>query len=912
VTLFEEAGDALVLFDPDTEQILDVNPMTQKLSGFTRRELLLMRASYLFRSEEHGGLARLRHAFRKTETFHSQEGFLLRNTKDGVWIPLNLTLARLHVKPKTLGLITARDIHEQRDAHAKLKKTEERLRTVIANTPVILFALDRSGVFTLIEGKGLNNLVIEPADLVGQSIFEVYQGTPAILRNVCRVLGGEPFTEVVLVENGPGAGRYFETHYAPLRDSRGHISGAIGIATDITEREQAEQALRNSEAFYHSLVENLPQNILRKDARGRFTFANQLACSDLHKPLQEIIGKTDFDFFPAHLAEKYSYDDQQVMTTGETLEMVEEHITPGGERLHVQIIKTPLFDAQQETVGVQVIYWDVTQHKHDERRLIFQHAVTQVLAESDTLEQATAHLVEALGHVLGSEVGAIWDVDRRMGVLRCAHVWCAPQAQVAEFESATRSTTFAAGQGLPGRILATGKPHWINDILLDGNYPRVHAAVKHGLHAAVGLPILLGSEVLGVIEFCTRALGPADEDLLQLFMALGSQIGQFFQRKRAEDKLRRSNERFRLLVEGVKDYAIILLDPQGNVASWNEGAARIKGYAADEIIGQHVSCFYPSETTASRRPESQITRAASEGRHEDESWWVRKDGSQFWANVVTTTLHDDAGHLKGFSVIVRDLTEHKRAEEAKKSLRALEIEAAIAREIQGKLFPTAAPSIAGFDIGGISYPAVATGGDYFDYLPMLDGSLGIVIGDAAGHGSGPALLMATTRAYLRSLVLTHKDVGQILTLANSVLADDVGDRFITLILARLEPPTRSFIYVSAGHHPAGYVLSATGEVKMQLTSTGYPLGVIPSATFVPAPALTLQPGDVVLLLTDGIVEARNEGGTAFGIDRALDVVRTHRQKRAQEIVATLYSAVCDYCGGKSPLDDITAILMKVN
>src|SRR5450631_3021180 len=154
-TLFEEAGDALFLIDPDTEHILDVNPMAQRLCGFTRKELLHMQASYLFRSEDQGGLARLRHAFRKTESFHSQEGFFLRNRNDGMWIPLNLTLARLHVKPRTLGLITVRDVHEQRETFTKLKKTEERLRTVVSNAPVILFAFDRKGVFTLLEGKGL-------------------------------------------------------------------------------------------------------------------------------------------------------------------------------------------------------------------------------------------------------------------------------------------------------------------------------------------------------------------------------------------------------------------------------------------------------------------------------------------------------------------------------------------------------------------------------------------------------------------------------------------------------------------------------------------------------------------------------------------------------------------------------------
>jgi PAS domain S-box-containing protein len=94
VTLFEEGGDALVLFDPDNEQILNVNPMAQRLSGFTRKELLHMVASYLFRSEDQGGLARLRHAFHNTEVFHSREGYLLRHKSEGMWVPVNLTLAR--------------------------------------------------------------------------------------------------------------------------------------------------------------------------------------------------------------------------------------------------------------------------------------------------------------------------------------------------------------------------------------------------------------------------------------------------------------------------------------------------------------------------------------------------------------------------------------------------------------------------------------------------------------------------------------------------------------------------------------------------------------------------------------------------------------------------------------------------
>jgi PAS domain S-box-containing protein len=133
-------------------------------------------------------------------------------------------------------------------------------------------------------------------------------------------------------------------------------------------------------------------------------------------------------------------------------------------------------------------------------------------------------------------------------------------------------------------------------------------------------------------------------------------------------ELRASEERFRLLVEGTTDYAIFMLDTTGHIASWNPGAERIKGYKAEDIIGQHFSRFYPEEAVRRGWPQYELERAAAVGRFEDEGWRVRKDGSQFWANVVITALRDEAGRLRGFSKITRDLTERKNAEESARRL----------------------------------------------------------------------------------------------------------------------------------------------------------------------------------------------------------------------------------------------------
>ena len=147
------------------------------------------------------------------------------------------------------------------------------------------------------------------------------------------------------------------------------------------------------------------------------------------------------------------------------------------------------------------------------------------------------------------------------------------------------------------------------------------------------------------------------------------------EQKRATDALKQSEEMFRLIVSNVKDYAIIVLDPEGHVISWNGGAQRIKGYAAEEIVGKHFSGFYAPEDIALGKPIMELKSAREEGRFEDDSWRIRKDGSRFWANVVVTPLRDNAGLLRGYVKITRDVTEKRKAEQ-EIIQRSLELEAA--------------------------------------------------------------------------------------------------------------------------------------------------------------------------------------------------------------------------------------------
>jgi PAS domain S-box-containing protein len=248
--------------------------------------------------------------------------------------------------------------------------------------------------------------------------------------------------------------------------------------------------------------------------------------------------------------------------------------------------------------------------------------------------------------------------------------------------------------------------------------------------------------------------------------------------------------------------------------------------------------------------------------------------------------------------------------QAERVLDEREVEFDLAREIQQGLLPRAVHAPVGFEIGGASCPAHKAGGDYFDFIPMPGGYLGIVIGDASGHGVGAALVMAETRAYLRALALEHTDVRRIVTVTNRRLAEDIGEgHFVTLLLARLHPVTRSLVYSSAGHWP-GCILDPQGEVKMVLHSTDGPLGLDAAVAFSTARAVMLEPGDLIFLHTDGVVEALAPDGALFGKERALRLVRRHHGEKPEAIIGALLDGVREFCGGV-PTDDMTAIVIKV-
>src|SRR2546421_2680207 len=183
---------------------------------------------------------------------------------------------------------------------------------------------------------------------------------------------------------------------------------------------------------------------------------------------------------------------------------------------------------------------DITERKRAEQRRMAQHTVTHILAEATTLEAATPNILRALCDCLGWDLGALWRRDREAGGLRRIEMWHKESVEVPDFEAASRESTLKPGVGLPGRVWLSRKPAFIPDVVQDANFLRAPIAAREGLHAALAIPILLGGEVLGVMEFFSHEIRRPDHHLLNIIATIGSQIGQFIERKRAEDALHRA------------------------------------------------------------------------------------------------------------------------------------------------------------------------------------------------------------------------------------------------------------------------------------------------------------------------------------------------------------------------------------
>lgn len=301
----------------------------------------------------------------------------------------------------------------------------------------------------------------------------------------------------------------------------------------------------------------------------------------------------------------------------------------------------------------------VSESRRAEQRLQLQGAVSRVLAEGLSLGEAAPKVLEALCHEASWECSALWIRDATANQLACAAFWHVPGIpSIAEFANRTCVIQFDSGLGLPGRVWKSGQPAFIRDAESDPNFPRRPEAMKAGLRSAFAFPLKVGDDIPGVIEsFSVRAREP-EEELQHLLEAIGSQLGQFLERKQAEV----AQARLAAIVESSAD-AIIGKTLDGVITSWNEGAERMFGYKAAEAIGQTIALVVPPDLQTEQEDILERIRRGERIRSHH-TRRLCKDGALIDVSLTVSPIKDASGRIIGASKFARDITEQKKTERA--------------------------------------------------------------------------------------------------------------------------------------------------------------------------------------------------------------------------------------------------------
>jgi PAS domain S-box-containing protein len=408
-----------------------------------------------------------------------------------------------------------------------------------------------------------------------------------------------------------------------------------------------------------ALFEAIDDAVFVHDLDGRILDANPAACRRLGYSREEILRLTTWQIDAPDFAGDFQERLKQQLALGR-LTCEGRHRTKDGRIIPVDInTSTIQIDGQP---AILAVIRDIGVRKIAERRRAADYAVTHVLAESPTLEDAAPKILEAIGVSVGWEMGAVWEVDSRTNLLRCVAVWHDPLVEAPEFENQSRKMTFASGEGLPGRVWAGGQPAWIVDVARDENFPRAAAAVKEGMHGAFAFPVYHGTEVVGIVEFFSREVRSPDDDLLQMFTAIGSQIGQFIERQRIAQALKDAEAFYHSLVESLPQN-IIRKDRQGVFTFANQRFCALLGKSLEQVVGRTDFDFFPADLATKYRHDD-VTVMETGRNLEVVEKHQTPSGETMYVQVVKTPIYDYLGEIIGSQVFFWDVTERNRAEEA--------------------------------------------------------------------------------------------------------------------------------------------------------------------------------------------------------------------------------------------------------
>ena len=406
----------------------------------------------------------------------------------------------------------------------------------------------------------------------------------------------------------------------------------------------------------------------------------------------------------------------------------------------------------------------------------------------------------------------------------------------------------------------------------------------------------------GTLRWVINTIVPRYSELGEL-IAYDGLISDITQRKRAEESLRLQSAALEAAAN-----AIVITDNEGRVIWVNQAFTQMTGYAPEEALNRDLSFLKSGVHDLRFYLDLWQTITAGEVWH-GEMTNQRKDGSQYTEEQTITPVTDETGQIKHFICIKQDVTERKLAERALLENASFLKEMEIAKQIQLSLLPPAPPTLPGIDCAGRCVPATHIGGDYYDIFVHGD-RLNMVMADVSGHSVGAALIMVETRSVLRAQLESLQNPAEVVSALNELLHEDLSraELFITMTYLSYQTTTGRLSYTNAGHPPS-LLYRPGSETFLELDAEGLILGVHKGVTF-EEPSLQIESGDLLLLYTDGIIEAEGAAGELFGTRRLRELLAREHRKPAAGVIAAVLDAVRAFSGCSSFKDDISMLLLK--
>jgi PAS domain S-box-containing protein len=632
-------------------------------------------------------------------------------------------------------------------------------------------------------------------------------------------------------------------------------------ARDITDRKQAETALRESTERYRSLFEGVPVGIYRSTPKGEILDANPALIEMLAYPDRESLLATRAADLYADPAERYRWQD--AMEHGGALHMNEVQFRRGdGTIIWVRDIARAVRDNNGHVLYYEGMWEDITQRKQSEDELSKLSSAVErtpdpvlIAGANGTIEYVNAAFEKVTGFAAQEVIGQTPRI-LKSGV----H----PQ----EFYRRLWDTILA------------GQPWW-------GTF--------------------VNRRKDGQLYFSEASIAPifSTRGEITHFVSVERDITE---RKQAEKKL----QEFADEVSDLYDHAPCgyhSLDPEGVFIRINETELGWLGYSRDEILQKKKFTDVIREEDV-RAFEVGFATLKERGWVRDlEFRMVRKDGTTLPVLLSATAVRDSAGKFKMSRSTVFDMTERLVLEDMKRQESRASQEMEIARQVQARLFPQTARTLETLEYASACTQAHAVGGDYYDFISLAPGRVGFVVADVSGKGLSGALLMAGLRADLRSKCqVAPLDLSHTLEMVNSSFYESTDPGvFVSLFFGDYEDATRRLRYANCGHNPP--LLVRVDETVEHLGGTCPVLGVLPDWKCAVAEA-QMASGDILVFFTDGIQEALNDAGEEFGIARLVEAVRANRHLPVSSLLNVIATTVRRFSSGQQK-DDQTLILARV-